>query len=91
MSEINNIRLEGIWKIIVASPNKNNYRVNRYVVFPWEISEGWIAIWMYANCDGTELKGGQICSTSCINNIQYEDRQLEISTKNSTYVFIRVN
>lgn len=86
-----NLKLEGIWEITDVYPEKNNHRLGRYVVFPFELMKEMLAIWFYVQYDGAEKKGGCMCRTSTITNLQLNlSGDLQISTMNSQYCFKRV-
>lgn len=87
MHEVDKSRPNGIWQITSATPEKNNHRVNRYVVFPWELQKGGLAMWLYVNWDGQEERGGQICRTSIIETIEKDYHNVQITTRNSQYKF----
>jgi len=83
--------VQGIWKITDTYPEKNSYRLGRHVVFPFELRKHFSAIWFYIHYDGKEEKGGCMCRTSGVTNIQLRDNDyLQISTTNSQYCFERV-
>ena len=85
------IKLEGIWKIVDTTPEKNAHRLDRYVVFPFNIKVGGIAKWFYVNYKEQDVKAGSMTVTSIIRDIDFRDpNAIYIETSNSEYVLEKV-
>lgn len=92
-----NNQMRGIYKLVDAFPEKNKYREGRYVVFPYEVVEGFTTGWIYVNWDGVEYDSiGKTCRTSMVKDIQVVEMSdgymsIQISTNDSQYVFNQIS
>lgn len=88
--------MRGIYRIEDAYPEKNKHREGRYVVFPYEATEGFNTSWFYVSWDGKEHDYiGKMCRTSTVKAIQITTLDsgydsIQISTNNSQYVFTKL-
>lgn len=104
IGEVDRIRLEGIWEIKDVTSrgdvDKWGYRKGRLVIFPYDAIKGNPLMWYYI-AQGGKLHGseGLRVSTTALVSIQNNDEELiianrgaqvQISSKNTQYVFERI-
>jgi len=91
IEEVQDLTMEGFWEIVDAYPESKKHRKDKHCVFSYNLKVGNVALWYYPlyNRNHHDLVGKHT-QTSTVKRIQIINKQVQVSTQNSQYVFERV-